>query len=629
MSKTNTEKCADYRAKLKSGHVPKRYYSADEWNMARRKNARDRQAKHRARDGFSDDDIAVLDFETTPFDNTKPHIKIEPFLAVLYTGPENDPVIIWDENLESFITRVLAAIEALPRRYTVYAHNGGRFDFKFLMHKLRGGILLKGSTLMQATCGRHELRDSMLILPTSLGAYRKDDFDYSWTSPELRNAKRPQIIEYCIADCAYLLEFIKEFIKSYGRKLTVGQAAMSAIKQIYPDLGTIGEKSDQFLRQWYFGGRVECLKGAGRFKGRLKLFDVNSMYPYVMSKFFHPSDGNFAVSDTITDKTVFIKLRCRNEHRAFLSRPDATELKSASISDAFNYHCLTSERKFGVFFVTIHEYRIAEKYDLISDVEILETIDFQNQTTFARFVDPLYAQRELDKLALAKFKAEGQLESEAAYTIKRQSIVKKYVLNSGYGKFAQNPREFKDRELHAYGEKPDVFSCEANNWSELEFTMTECCEAENWALWERPCKQEMRFNNVAIAASITGAARSVLLEAIVNSTGALYCDTDSLICEDLRNVHFDASELGAWDLEDEFDDVIIIGKKTYAARNTSGSKIREKLRAKGVSGLTWSDYEAMIAGKEIVTRRKAPTLYIGGHQEYITRKIRVTTKRAA
>src|SRR6185312_8763742 len=52
----------------------------------------------------------------------------------------------------------------------------------------------------------------------------------------------------------------------------------------------IGEHTDEQLRPWFFGGRVECLAGAGHFvagNGGYKLYDVNSMYPSAMANGLH------------------------------------------------------------------------------------------------------------------------------------------------------------------------------------------------------------------------------------------------------------------------------------------------------------------------------------------------------
>jgi DNA polymerase elongation subunit (family B) len=151
----------------------------------------------------------------------------------------------------------------------------------------------------------------------------------------------------------------------------------------------------------------------------------------------------------------------------------------------------------------------------------------------------------------------------------------------------------------------------------------------SYAIWERPAPG-FRFNNVATAASITGAARAVLLEAIQNADDPIYCDTDSLICRDLKNTRLHKTELGAWDTEKELDEVLIAGKKTYAykvAGLPDGHKDRIIVRSKGASDRTWQDVERMIAGETIDAIAKGPTLTKYGTQMYMRRALRATTPR--
>ena len=120
--------------------------------------------------------IAVLDLETDPFtDNGDP---VYPFAAELYSD-QFGAIVIWDEDYETFVDKLYSTIEMLPDAYTIYAHNGGKFDYMFLVHKLRGTVRFKGRGIMLAKIGAHELRDSFHVLPEKLAAWKKDAFDYS------------------------------------------------------------------------------------------------------------------------------------------------------------------------------------------------------------------------------------------------------------------------------------------------------------------------------------------------------------------------------------------------------------------------------------------------------------------
>lgn len=540
--------------------------------------------------------IAVLDMETDPFDKEK-QTKILPFCACLYSD-NFEPVIIWEENIERFVAAVISAIEALPEEYTIYAHNGGKFDYMFLIHKLRGKISFKGRGIMSAKIGRHEIRDSFHIIPEKLAAYQKEAFDYEKMRKGKRRKFKQEIIDYLVSDCRYLFDIVKGFLNTFGLKISVGQAAMCELRKHYK-VGCLGEAADASLRNYFFGGRVECLSGRGHYVGDYNLYDVNSMYPFVMANYQHPisSDYTRRTRGGVNEKTVFVELDCEN-HGALVKRNGNNETSAVE--------------KRGRFLTTIWEYEAARELGLIENVRIVSCIDNAERSDFSKFVVPLYEKRLETKGLLKRLKDDTPEYMEA----KRDDIFTKLLLNNAYGKFAQNPRRFKESMItEAYADCPEGYASDHPAF-----------ECPDYAIWQRPSPNK-RFNNVGTAASITGAARAVLMRAIANSTDPIYCDTDSLICRDLRNVEIDAIKLGAWDIEARFSEVIITGKKQYACRVAgveAGQKGEFKLRSKGVSGLVWGDFVKMLDGQIIETVNAAPTFNKTGKQFYMTRKVRAT-----
>lgn len=540
--------------------------------------------------------IAILDFETDPFDAEK-ETEVKPFLAVLY-GEKFEPVVIWEENNERFVDAVIRAIEALPGEYTIYAHNGGKFDYLFLIHRLRGFVSFKGRGLMSARIGNHELRDSFHIIPEKLANWQKDTFDYSKLQKSRRRKYRADIISYCINDCKYLLEIVKAFLNEFGFRISIGQAAMYELRKSYK-VETIGAAMDEYLRQYFFGGRVECLAGRGVFTGDYKLYDVNSMYPYVMANCQHPIGNNFTIrSGEPNAYTCFVRLRCSNRG-ALVSRGD-----SGTSADAQS----------GEFFATIHEFNVAKRYSLIGDIDIINCVDCSAFTDFSAFVNPLYNRRQETKALLRKL-PEGSFEYNEA---KKNDIFLKLILNNAYGKFAQNPRNYKETYITNHGERPPE--------DETGFGDMPVFDSAEYDIWERP-QEKLRFNNVATAASITGAARAVLLEAIQNADDPVYCDTDSLICRGISGVTIDPVLLGAWDIEKEIDEIIVCGKKLYAYKVhglPDGHKKRVVVRSKGASGLTWEKMMRILDDQIIESISSGVTLTKRGQQYYMKRNIRAT-----
>lgn len=568
------------------------------------------------------EDIAILDMETDPFD-AELKSSIKPFLAVLYSD-QFEPVVIWEEDNAKFIRAVIDAIERLPRRFTVYAHNGGKFDFLFLVSLLRGTVKFKGRSLMAAKVGNHDLRDSAHIIPERLAAFAKDKFDYTRNLKHKRDHWRKEIIEYCIADCRYTLDIVKSFVSSYGLKLTIGQAAMGELRKHY-DVKRINQGFDNQLRQFYFGGRVECLSGRGHFKGDYKLYDVNSMYPAVMANCEHPI-GDFNDYDLRRGEpgaqTVFVDLYCKN-NGALIGRTD----------EGFTSALIPGGR----FRTTIWEYNVAKEYGLIDDVEIIASWDCRLRSNFANFIKPLYDNRLKTKDAMGILKGQGLQTTAAFLDLKKDDIFFKLLLNNSYGKFALNPQNYKEHFLTDPGARPPAewfVSLEGLDDEARLGSLQPIFSNADYAIWEKP-SPSFRYNNVGTAASITGAARAVLLAALQNAREPIYCDTDSIVCAGLSNVPMHKSELGAWDLEDEFSEVIINGKKLYAVWHKTpkmltpeqidnGSKSEYTVKSKGTARITWDEMLAMLKGENIVKFNRAPTLTKFGDKGYMQRSIRAT-----
>lgn len=552
-------------------------------------------ANLRRRRNVAQTKIAVLDMETDPFDPITQQ-NIYPFLAILYTG-EFDPIIIWDENWRNLISRLLDAIVNLPGRYVVYAHNGGRFDYMFLVHELRGEVVFKGRGIMSAKIGRHELRDSFHILPEKLQAIGgKDEIDYQLMMKKERNKpiNKTKIIKYCLSDCKYLYDSVKAFREKFGGPITIGQAALKELRRSY-DIQNLDNETDLFLRSWFFGGRVECYR-YGIVRGNFHLYDVNSMYPFVMASMSHPISSEIFIHDRIREgKTAFITLRCRNN--------------GALVARGFDGGLTTGVRE-GIFNTTIWEYEIALRHSLIDNVEIIRTVEFQQFQNFNEFVQPIYERRQLTKRLLDATLRVNK-NSEDVKAMRFSILFDKLLLNNAYGKLAQNPRRFKDHYITACGELAPT----------SEWGLIPEIECDDYWIWTRPCP-EFRFNNVATAASITGAARAVLLDCLCHAKNPLYCDTDSIICSDIDDsIVCDAFTLGAWDCETDLTTFIGNGKKLYAYERPDNSRV---IKAKGLNGVTWDDMLNIAAGEKVSKVMMAPTLTKDGVQHYITRELRRT-----
>ena len=97
------------------------------------------------------------------------------------------------------------------------------------------------------------------------------------------------------------------------------------------------------------------------------------------------------------------------------------------------------------------------------------------------------------------------------------------------------------------------------------------------------------------------------------------------------------SALGAWDLEDEFTQVIIDGKKLYSVMHkkpklltpeqiADGLHSEYTVKSKGTARLSWEEMLDMMNGGNVIKFNRAPTLtkFGTGSDNYMHRSIRAT-----
>lgn len=534
--------------------------------------------------------IAVIDFETDPFDHGR---FPRPFAWGFYDGTRY--VHHWQKNawldtgggLNECANILVNFLLDLPDDYLILAHNGGKFDFLFFIDQLTGSLRIVNGRILQANLGRHVLRDSYGILPIPLAKLGgKLDIDYKLMERDVREDHREEILHYLEVDCIELYKAVTMFYDEFGDGLTIGGVAMKAFKKFHPfDEGN--ERFDSQFRKYYFGGRCQCFE-SGVIETPVKVFDLNSAYAESMRNRKHPVTTDHTVGNRITKATIFVEWEGENYN--------AVPVRTKVGLD------FTVER--GRFKTTIHEFEMALETKTIKVDRIIETIDFRLIQIFDSFVDHYYGKR-------LQFAAAGDAFRKEFY---------KLSLNTPYGKFAQNPEGWKDSILLPHDELPDD--------DDYQMEM----QGLNYRIWSKPTSRK-NYLNVATAASITGGTRATLLRGISNATRPLYCDTDSVFCNDMSGLS-DAKKLGAWKFEMEGDMIAIAGKKLYAIMGDSERKdpltgriIKEYGCIKKASkGTTLSPMAiAMIArGNRCETANDAPSFKLDGKHVFIKRTIGAT-----
>ena len=536
--------------------------------------------------------IAVLDLETDPFEHGK---MIQPFVAGFYDGERF--ITFWSADC---VERMVHFLETQTDEYTIYAHNGGRFDFFYFLDHLAGAARIVNSRIIQARLGKHELRDSFAIMPFPLESYHKTEIDYDKFKKHARENHKEEILSYLRDDCVDLYKLCITYRQEFGDVLTIGSASMKQLKEHHHFKCGNGEYDAKFRSKFYFGGRNQVFR-SGIIAGSIKVFDVNSMYPHVMQSCLHPVGTGVELSRSVQNNTAFIVVEGKNDG-AFPTRQ-----KDGSLD-------FTVPR--GTFHTTIHEFNAAIDTGAFRPTRIIKCYGFKQRETFAEFVEHFYTERMKAKAAKDEIR----------------TLFYKFVLNSAYGKFAQNPENYYDWAVSEIGTLP-------GEWHECKRSCDEPCRlkwlpafmAQKYIIWKRPLRLQWYYN-IATGASITGAARALLLRGLRAVHEPLYCDTDSIICRDASRLPISDSQLGAWKLETTGRMAAICGKKLYAvfdAQETNHQKVPCTAYwcvKKAHKGARLSAFEILriAEGETIEACNPVPAFKFDGTFSFTKRKIRRT-----
>ncbi len=523
--------------------------------------------------------LAVIDFETDPF---KWGRIPRPFAGAFYDGEQY--IDFWGVDCIDALTTYIMSLED---DYLIYAHNGGKFDFIYLLEtgQIENPVKIINGRIVSAKFGKYELRDSYAIIPVPLAAYEKDKIDYSLFEADVRNKHKSDILHYLSKDCEYLYDLVKAFIDRFGTKLTIGSTAIKELEKFHPFKHQRSNHDEKF-RDFYFGGRVQCFD-YGILEGNFKVYDVNSMYPHVMRNIKHPIGASYITTKNPRPEEILKDGRfSRFPHKPYFIHFEGENKGALPIRTKAG---LDFTSTYGEYFSCSHEIAVAMKYGLIKIKKIFEIRSAFETITFDKYVDTYIVE-----------KIEGKREKN-----KTKELFAKLLLNSAYGKFGQNPENYFDYYVRYLGE--DLPPKDYDLY--LDYGGVE--------IWRKPSPSHNYFD-VAVAASITSASRAVLLDAMQNAERLLYCDTDSIICEGLNNVVLHETELGAWKLEGEGNRLAIAGKKLYALNN---GEENIKLASKGVR-LQANDIFDIANGGSFHYKHDAPCFKLSGGVSFVDRKIK-------
>lgn len=447
----------------------------------------------------------------------------------------------------------------------IYAHNGGKYDNRYLLEYFRDKKLnitnilyINNGLIFNVKIGDKlfKFRDSIHLLPRSLDNLSKSfnvehkkqsDFNMkSWIKADCPITE--ELRYYLKLDCISLYEILKKFNTTFDikPKLTIASTSFNEILTTkYKGIllknlcvNTLKKEVEDFIRKAYKGGRVEVFK---RLVYNFYKYDVNSLYPYVME------DKNFPIGKA----TEYSSKESEQQLKRGLLGVCECEIKAPDIN--IPYLALRHEDKLifpvGCWSDIITSFEVIEARKRGYEIKIIRSVFYSNKgTVFKEFVNKYYKIKE---------NAEGA---------KRE--IAKLFLNSAYGKFGQK------RTHRVIKSEIDIIKGGMD--------IDEIQSFDNGFMFSA---EETSYRNRSInpiyALFVTAYARHKLyegFEAILNLGGELYyCDTDCIASSiPLPENMIHKTALGKWDFEGFYDVGVFIAPKLYAIKNANELIIRGK-----------------------------------------------------
>lgn len=468
-----------------------------------------------------------------------------------------------------------------------YCHNGGGFDFKYIIVDKRcmsylecsgytleviGGSIAKALRLTQ---GKRSifLCDSFKLMPSSLDKLAKSlqvetlkgkiDFDNESYDPN--NAQHRLYLQNDVVSLFQVVTKYRNIIQTeFGTdiKITASSTAFECWRTcITENVYRHSEEVNTFARKGYYGGRTECM-----FQGYAigaNYIDVNSLYAYIMHEYgglHRPYYTEQYIDNTATPGFFHVTANVP-EYEKFGPLPYRKEDKSGIVFPVGRFQTYASSIEIDLAIsrgteVVVHQGYAFEEHD-----------------------------RDLHKPFIGKCMELRSRDYSGAL-----GIAAKFLQNNLYGFFGMNPLR---EEL--------VFSpiCPG---PEYELVIDEKTGEYIDGLWTSLQYKETANCIPAFAAWVTACARAYLLSAMYAEEDAgntvLYCDTDSIILQGQPVSPISEGTYGDFKFEYVDADFTGITAKTYKINEVGSTPT---MRCKGLPNKRMEPefYDRALQGEKI------------------------------
>jgi len=410
--------------------------------------------------------------------------------------------------------------------------------------------------------------------------------------------------------------------------------------RIYP-MKSISPELAKFVRNAYFGGRVEVLKFFNKEPNTMNVYDVNSLYPYIMANYNMPSNivSNSSIESLNVNSARYKILKsiinCYNDKysysmyiRRHVNRKNILEyfknmryLGFFDITLKIQNHtevllpCIFRDKANNISYPSGTLAGIYSEIDIIAtmifnDAEILEIRNVEifecHKSPFKDFVDEIYGW----KLSLQK---SNEPDMRA---------VPKIILNSLTGSLAiKVSRDIWVPEEEALHDDRFISKINFGNKNIININMDDL-NPNIKRDFKNHINKINEHSHVHIVAAITALSRFYIyytIKTCINSHGVYYMDTDSIhTCEKLPDRIVSSDEIGKFKLENSNCNAIYIGRKKYILFYEDGHKIVKisGLVAKAREKITIEDFKQILLGSDkIVSNNSKYKHHSGGIHE--------------
>lgn len=411
--------------------------------------------------------------------------------------------------------------------------------------------------------------DTMNYIPMSVKQLGKliglEKLEYKNLGKYPRNTDEwEKIKEYNIRDAIISLKFAMFLFNSFSLlgadiKMTIASTSMSLYRNKYLNKIYWRHDEDILLEQYegYYGGRCEAFK-RGKIipEMKLKYYDINSLYPYVMKNFRYPDPNSLRVTYENTLNNIkdyegmsLVSVECPQNLKIPLL-PLRHDNKLLFPTGKFKgWYCHNELRHALELGYTIHKVFKTHYYKFTC-------------TPFLDYVNDLYEKRlsyQDDKSPMEK--------------------VIKLCLNSLYGKFGE---KFQNKD----------------EWKPLKSVTLEDLDGKDFEIINNyvRIKEDKKppIHAFPIWAAYVTAYGRMEIHNYLMVCDSYYCDTDSIMTPDILPT---SSALGALKLEMNVSHGVIVKPKFYAFVNSDDKEI---VKIKGIGArLQFDDFMRVLENKKV------------------------------